>query len=70
MSGRAQPENGADSEYIRFPYRVLVTEEVGDRFWVTVNAMGPNEAMGLAVEEAIDRGYSDVTAHDAKRLMS
>ena len=70
MSGRHQPTAGADSEYIRFPYCVQVVEEMGDRFWITVYAMGPNEARGLAVEKAIDQGYSDVTAHDVKRVMS
>lgn len=47
MSGRHQPEHGADSPEGRRPYRVLVCDrfEPDERRWVTVPAAyGPHDA--------------------------
>ena len=63
MSGRHQPENGADSEIVYNRYRVYLEEVDGSRWWVTVpRAMGPNDASHQAIEKAVDAGYFDVTA--------
>lgn len=56
------PTDGADAEYVRRPYRVLLTDEAGDRWTVTVRAIGKHDARNLAVEAAHDMGYVDVTA--------
>ena len=75
MSGRHQPEAGADSpaalrsftpppEYRAF--RVQVQEEFGSRFWITLNAMGAADARHKAEAEARSRGYFDVTALKAE----
>lgn len=52
MSGRHQPEHGADSpeSYILRPYRLYLVNLYEDRRkWVTVPAaMGPNDAKGQA----------------------
>ena len=43
------------------PFSVLVEDFDGGRVKVRVNAMGPNDARGLARQKAIDLGY-DVAA--------
>lgn len=53
MSGRFQPEHGADSAEAWNPtsYRVLIESvwEPGDRRWVTIPAaIGPNDARSQA----------------------
>ena len=71
MSSRHQPLNGADSDYQLHPYRVLVEEEVGDRWWITVTAaMGKNDARNQAVDVAQSQGYYDVTALKIERIPS
>lgn len=69
MSGRHQPEQGADSAaaLVYRRYRVHVEEEVGARWWIEVpHALGPNDAKHQAVEKAIDLGYFDVTPLEVK----
>jgi hypothetical protein len=76
MSGRHQPENGADSaqalaDYALHPYRVLITEQVGDRCWIVVTAaMGKNDARNQALDVAHTAGYVDVTALKIERIPS
>jgi hypothetical protein len=64
VSSRHQPVNGADSAeaYVLKPFRVLLEEEMGSRFFVKVNALGPHDAEHQACEKARDLGYYDVTA--------
>ena len=51
-----------DADDYERPFRVLVEEELGSRFWVTVRAIGPKGARETAVETAHQRGYYDATA--------
>ena len=44
------------------PFRVEIEEELGSRFWITLNAMGAADAKHKAAAEARSRGYFDVTA--------
>ena len=78
MSSRHQPEAGADSpqalrsflpppEYAT--YRVLLSEELGSRWWETVNAIGPLDAQHRAKQRALNRGYFDVVAIDVKEAV-
>jgi hypothetical protein len=64
MSSRHQPVAGADSAeaYVLKPFRVLIEEEMGDRIWFNVNAIGRHDAEHQAKEKARDKGYFDVTA--------
>ena len=57
----ADGAQGNAADYMPRPYRCLVTDELGDRFYITVNAIGPNDAKGLAKQTAYDRDQSDVT---------
>ena len=41
------------------PFRCLVKDIEGPAFWVTVNAMGRNDARGLARMAAYDRGAAE-----------
>jgi hypothetical protein len=61
---RHRPAHGADSAeaYVLRPFRVLIEEEMGDRLWFTVNAIGRHDAEHQAKEKAIDKGYFDPTA--------
>lgn len=68
---RHQPEAGADSpQALRTfvpppgyaPYRVLVTDEIGERWYEVVNAIGQHDASHRAVQKAIDAGHYDVFA--------
>jgi hypothetical protein len=62
MSDR--PLHGADSAeaYVLKPFRVLIEEEMGDRIWFTVSAIGRHDAEHQAKEKARDKGYYDCTA--------
>ena len=68
MSSRHQPLNGADSDYTRTPFHVLVEDTDGGRAAFTVNAMGRHEARLLAIEEARDRGYDVVDVLEVKSV--
>jgi hypothetical protein len=76
MSGRHQPENGADSpqalaDYQLHPYRVYVEDEVGSRWWITVTAaLGKHDARNQAVDVGRSQGYYDVTALRIERIPS
>ena len=69
MCSRHAPENGADSPHALRSfdpppeyrsYRVYLVDELGDRWWTAVNAIGPRSARMLAVEEAVEDGRWDV----------
>lgn len=59
MCSSHQPLEGADSIVYR-EFRVLLKDAEGPSWWVTVNAMGPNDARGLAVMKAYDQGAEAV----------
>ena len=54
-------EPGAGAEYVERPFRALIETYDGDRFYLTVQAIGPKGASGTARQMAWDRGY-DVAA--------
>ena len=77
MVSRHQPEAGADSpqalrsflpppEYAT--YRVLLTEELGSCFWLTVNAIGIHDAENKAKDKARRQGYFDLGVLTVERV--
>ena len=55
-----QEPNGADAaEWAPRPFRVQVKDAEGPAYWVTVSAIGPSNARGLAREKARDLGDLD-----------
>ena len=68
MCSRHAPENGADSEWVLRPYRCLIRDTEGPTWWIYVNAMGPNDAKGLAAEKARDQGADEPAAVKVEEL--
>ncbi len=65
MCSAHAPEAGADAEYVRHTYRVLIEDRFtgDDRHWVRATGIGPREAQLIAQDT--HPGYTALKAEEA-----